>query len=1061
MQGASTGFLNLLNGAVNVPAQPRVIAEWNHNRYTPITYKDNSAKPEATYGLDLDMYPFDSITESPRPTRGVMKARTDQSLPIRNYTDSPPASRVYLADYDSKYKYWMSPDESNGSGALANCTPTVTYGQDAQTNKIYICFETGWTQPNVYQVQVTTNGTSWTTVAITPQIDSKGRVQLWHQADGSWGPTKYMDNPTPLRGVRLLVSNLTRASARLSMIEMGLRLERDLTSYLLNYSVNNTMSESDFITPLGTISSNTGSVTLSNIDGAFNHENTSSLYYGLLDANVQFTIDVGFNSGSGYEYIRQATMFSDEWSGDWEVEVGLKDASKFLQEKNPNQMLMENVTIGRAIWRLLDTVGFTDYAYTRSASDAPSLISYYWTDGQTTVWDTIQELCRTTQTSVYFDESGILQVKTRSAAFNKTQPVQWTFDGATNGTKLADIISLTPTTVYEANTVNIGYQKTNLLQDPYGQPQLETVWEPGGQVRDADGNISQADSETLVLRASALRSDMTANQMYFYLAANQTASWPYQGLVNIRGELIRYSGKQYAWYDTAGGRHYDWIYSTEDKLRIDKESSGPAYRGYNFFTGAFNIIERGYDYTEAVAHDVNINGWKANAFYGHVSGAQTQWNGGVQHIPHLSTMRLQTNGNFGSNMWYCAHRPMGQTMSYMGTRLRFPSNPKGPDQSAGIFFYGNDGNRANMYAVNVCSTAYIEANNLRLTRHEIVLMKRNNGVLTQLDAVGTDPVQNPKGVALAIVDDQWVDIDIYSDGTYIGVWINGKLAFSIPALPSPIPSSERMGLFVRGNGVADFEYFYGLKPGVRVAGLPDNQDFMDIVDSSYYSNQYYKDVLWDFRNVKKKRGKKTVTVKQQYATRLLDEFGITVHEAREYDVIFNKFPVLKSMPDYSNMKEVVMDEYVSSPFGAKFIIANAARTDAILNGEDAKLDREQNFDIIGRTVNQLEEQVYTVNNPQAVRARGEIVVDIDSRWIQSEGAAKDLGDWIISNWSDSNDECDLEVFSNPLIQIGDLVAVNYAPKNMTASTHKYFVIGVTNGWDTGPTTGLQLRRARV
>lgn len=1074
MQTASAAFTNLLNTATSISAKARVIAEWNHNRYTPISYMDNSLKDEATYGFDLEMYPFESITESPRPTAGIMKARTDQRLPIRDFSDSPPNPRVYTADYDSKYKYWMSPDASDNYYTNAqqtmlriqNCRPTITYAAPAWSNKIYLCFETGWTRPTEFQVQITTNGTTWSTVATNPAIDSKGRVQLWRRADGGWSATKDLDNPVQLRGVRVNITSVNRMYARVSMIEMGLRLERDLSSYLTGFSVENTMSESDFITPMGTISSNTGSVTLSNVDQTFNHENTNSMYYGLLDANVLFTIESGIDVGGGvYEYIRQATMYSESWEGDYEVTVTIKDASKFLQEVQPNKMLMENVTIGKAIWRLLDSVGFNDYAYTRAAADAPSLINYYWTDGEGTVWDTIQEICRTTQTAAYFDEYGVLQIKTRSAMYDKTQPIKWALSGNNSGSTLANIIDITPTSTYEANSVNVNYQKTTLIENNLGEPMLETVWEPGAEVRGPDGQIIASETDTFVLRAAALRSSMDATQNYFYIAANQTASWPYEGLVNIRGELIKYHGKQYAWYDGAGARRYDWLYSTEDKLRYDRELSGAAYRQYNFFTGAFLITERGYDYTEPQAHSVDINGWRANAFYGQHGGGQTQWSGGVHHVPHLSSLRLQTNGNFGSGMWYCAHRPLGQAMNYFGTRLRFPSNPRGTEQSGGLFFYGDDADRANMYAIDITSTARMEHGDRRLSGNEIRFFRRKNGNIFQFAVLPTADAavsfaQRSLGAAQAIGDDQWVDIDVHAQAGRIQVWVNGKLTFDV-ADPDPVPASERMGLYVRGNTVADFEYFYALKSGARVDSVPDEQSFMDIVDGGYYSNQYYKDVLWDWRNVKKKRGKKTVTQKQKYADRYMDEFGIVVHEAREYDVVFSKAPVLKSILDFSNTKEVVVDQYIHSPFGAKFIIANAARSNAILTGEDLKSQRDQYFDIIGRTVQQREEQTYTVKDEQAIRARGEIEVEIDSRWIQSEGAARDLGNWIVNNWAETSENVETTVFGNPLFQIGDLVSVDYAPKNMLPGTHKYFVIAVTHGWDKGPTTSLSLRRARV
>lgn len=1079
MQTATPALSNLLLSSNSIRTRPRVRAEWNHNRYSPIAYKDNSSKPEATYGFDLEMYPFDSIVASPRPTKGLMKARTDQRVPVVSYNDIPPATRVYTVDYDAKYKYWMSPertdnyfmDAAHTTLRMQNCTPTIIHQNLVQTNKIYVCFENGWAHPNMYTVQVTTNGSTWTTVATNAHVDSKGRVQLYRQADGSWTTTVNYDNPVQLKGVRLSVTGLDRMYARLSLIEMGLRLERDLSAYLTGYGIENSLGDDDFVSPMGIMSSNTASVTLSNLDGTFTDDNPASLYYGLMDANVLFTIDLGIEATPGnWEYIRQATMYSEAWEGgDEDVNIALKDASKFLQEINPNRLLMESVTIGKAIWRILDSVGFNNYNYTRSIEDGPSVINYYWTDSDKTVWANIQEICRTTQTAVYFDEFGVLQIKTRRAAFNRSAPVSWTLDGANRVGHLADIISLNQSSIFEANTVNIGYQKTQLSQNEEGEPIQEVLWQPGNGVRGPDGKVIPSESETVVLRAGGLRDSMNSTQMHFYLAANQADYWPYQGIVNIRGELVRYSGKQYAWYDNAGGRHYDWLYSIDDKIRIDKEVSGSYYRNYNFFTGAFQIIERGYDVTEPQDHDVTIQRWINNgAFYGHHTGPQTHWTGGLVHVRHLSSLRLQTNSNFGGNMWYAAHRNVaGAPVQHFGTRMRFPSNPKGPHQSAGLFFYGNDGNIQNMYCVNISSTAHIEKYDQRMTAHEVrFLARKNSGIQTFPCVVGNaDNTQAAKGMVMYIRDDQWVDIDVHvMSATNFVVYIDGKIAFNVND-PAPLPASVRSGVFIRGNGVADFEYYYAVGKGARLGSGIDESDFLDIVERGYYSDQYYKDVMYQTRNVKKKRGKKTVTVKQNYAQRIMDEFGVVVHEVREYDVNFEKVPAISSQLYYSNSRQAVVDEYTHSAFGAKFTIANAARSNAVVNGGDDGIylgdTVNQQMMITGRTVQQNEEKLYTVKNEQAIRARGEIVLDISSNWIQHEGAARELGDWIIQNWSDPNDVVSVDMFGNPLIQLGDVIAVNYARQNMTANTHKYFVTGITNGWDNGPTTSLTLRRARI
>jgi hypothetical protein len=239
-----------------------------------------------------------------------------------------------------------------------------------------------------------------------------------------------------------------------------------------------------------------------------------------------------------------------------------------------------------------------------------------------------------------------------------------------------------------------------------------------------------------------------------------------------------------------------------------------------------------------------------------------------------------------------------------------------------------------------------------------------------------------------------------------------------------------------------------------------------LIQGGYFSNQYYRDFVTRTRVVQKRRGKKTVKQEQWYDQRYFDEFGQQVHEYRPYDVDFEKSPVLYSSLYLSNQSQVVVDEYVHNPFGAHFIIANASRINSVVNGEDtltygADNPVDQKIMITGRTIQQAEPTDYEVKNEQAIRARGEISLEFSSEWIQTEAAAKALGDWIVNNWSEPCDEVEMQVFGNPLIQIGDVVAVNYPPKSMTAATHKYFVIGADQSWDNGLATTLTLRRARI
>lgn len=1061
MQSASLFYQNALKQGEALFPSARVIAEWNHNRYTKVTTVDNYQYDEKTNGYDLDMYPIDTIIDPIRPTAGLLKARAGEGAVVQGYSDTVRGYRTYTADPDSKYKYWTGPAQANdtpytgGGWTLPEpVRPHIVYEANVLTNKIYIAIEDSWAGPEKWDIQITTNGTTWTTVASDLNLNSKGQLLLYLQDDNSWTTTENRANGMQLRGLKLVVKSMDRHNSWFNLIELGCRLEKDLSDRLMDYDIKNELGDTDFITPLGTISSNTGSITLSNIDGIFNNDNADSPYKGIIDANVKFTVDFAIDvtdwGGSGMEYIRQATMYSEAWSGGEEsVSIPLKDASKFLQEVKPLPELMQDVTIGMAIWRMLDSIGFIDYQYTRSAEVASNQIQFFWTDDQKTVWDNIQELCRVTQSAAYFDEHGILQIKSRDSAFDKSKPVTWTFDYAQNGSKMPDIVDLTVGSAFEANKVTVKYQKTNLAQDAQGRPISEIVWQP---------------DDTIVLRSSNLTTAILKTDMRFWIDKKDIDTWPYEGMVNMRGELIKYKGKGYRYYKKGGtytgnidnDTIFKVIYTSDEKLQIDNELSNPEHSWRNYFTGYMRCEERGYDSTTAQDHDLVQNVWLTNGSYYGTSGTQKLWNGGTKFMVSDGILRLQSTGKKAtSKHWYTARRGAwtGESPKFIGTRMRFPTSPKGKNMNAGIWVWGNTAQNQ-MYGIDITATTHVD----RKVGNEIRILKRkSNGTVTQLS----------KGAAFAINENAWYDIDVVVTSTArFTVFVNGQLVINVIDNGTDIPVSGRAGLYVRGDGVADYEYFYMMADGGIQETDLDNESYLDIIRGGYFSNQYYRDFVTRTRVAQKRRGKKTIKYTQWYDQRYFDEFGMQVHEYRPYEVTFDKSPVLYSSLYVSNEDQVVQDEYVGYPFGAHFIIANASRWNSVVNGEDTLTygsdnPVDQKIMITGRTIQQAEATDYVVTDEQAVRARGEIALEFNSQWIQSEAAAKSLGDWIVANWAEPADEIEVEVFGNALIQIGDVVAINYPPKDMVASTHKYFVTSVSNTWDNGLSTTLNLRRARL
>lgn len=1027
------------------------------------TSRTATAIYEVIEDYDEEMFPIDSIALPDRPLRGNLVARASAKTQVANlgadswtnngYEDTPKGARYRTANVDSKYKYWTSPSQSAGSylntpASIVNCSPSVVYTTPMLSNKIVVGFESSYAKPSIYSVQITTDGTTWTTISSSPTIPDSGRVELYRQANGTWTTTPdYATAPVLLQGVKIIVIQMNKSQVFFNLIELSLRLERDLTPYVIDWSTSNAMSETSFVTPLGVSSANTGDVALSNIDGQFTNDNAESIYFGLLDKNVEFRISTGINVGTlaapSFELVRAATMKSGAWGGqDLDTtSVPLSDDTVRLQEIKPNAVFYQSMTVGEIIWRLLDSVGMSNYKYEVVDDDVSTTVPYFWTDGSKTMLEIINELAQATQTAVYFDEFNILQIKTRNIAFGLLKLPAWTFDADTNGVKLPDIVDAKKTNDFEANMVNTSYVTTKLSDvSPSGVPLMENVWEPGGDV---------------VLRAATLKSQMTNTSTFASFDPRYMATWPFTGIIQLEGEFIRYTHKGYCYHSPGGSLVYTWVKSQDEKIALDKRN--PALASKNFYNGNLNfgIQNRGLWNSVPKPHSVSVTGYTARI---RAAGGPIQaWGGGFIHDKNQGLLVLATNTNFTPNHWYSVLRGNGydQAPYHYGTRFRFPTS--GYEHGTAGLIIGAVSNDAGYY-IELNRTA-IMGN--RAYTNELCFYRRNvDGTITRVAG---------KGIVMPVSVARWYDMDVtvwYPPGGSIGfdISINGvmKMHLVLPSSGKLSPTlSGRFGLFTRGWTTAQFEYLYASTYSQPDA--LDDEGYFDRISGGYQSGQLMREWTYSLRRWSRIFKKKRKIFYQKYNQTIIDEFSPVAHEVREFDIKFSKTPVTNSNLYFSNESQVICPEYKSDPFGAKFILANTARVNAVVKGDDTLtfgVDNSvaQQMLIYGRTVNVAEPKVHTVRDELGIRKRGEVAIDISSPWIQTEGEAKSLGSWIALHWSGGNDEVELSVFGNPLIQLGDVVSINYADMNMLAATHRYFVVKVAQSYSSGLSTSLTLRR---
>ena len=1067
---------------VSLNTKHKVTGEWNHNRYGGIASVINTGVTE-----EDALFPVSSVVLPNRPAQGILKGRTTNlsnwrtagQPTVEGYVQSGYAvpgvkTRSYTVSPRDKYKYWACPNRSGtvasgGYYAISNASIEVTYAKNVMANVIHVQFEASVVAPRDITIfYKTTSGGAWTQAGATWQIDSNGLVRIYRQSGGTWTSAEDLTSPLSIRGIKMVVASLNRADAYLNVIEVGARLKSDISTYVIDYNTTYSQSEPSFITPLGQCSSNEGTITLSNVDGTFNNDNSSSLFYGLIDKNIQLVCDLGIDTsaygGAGYEYIRQFTMYSDEWGSPNEetIDVTLKDSSTFLQTEKPLAGLYQNITVGEAVWRMMDSVGMNNYVYDYRADnpkDTASQITYYWTDPEQTVWDHFSKIAQATQTALYFDEYDQLRIQTRGAAYDLGKPVDWTLDAlpvtstdiSTYGrpgdelNKLPDIVELNKNYDFEANTVNVTHVDTAASDASNGLPAMETVWEP---------------EDTVVLRAVPIFADQTAVQMYGLFRATDMAVWPYSGMINLEGEIIEFDAKEYASYNAAGTTVTNtYITSNEEKDALDKNS--PLYSFKNYFTGKLRYKTRGMWGTAARAHYLNPQAYTAR--YRATTGPVVTTSAYYVRDYTDSTLNLNGGSSWNGNTWYVVSRNSVSSTAprFYGTKFKFTSGYKAFE--AGGMAVGLNSNDSGFY-IDLIPTVFIGS---RTAAHELnFYFKNSTGNVTRFGPDGT------RGVPIQI--DLGIDYDLtvtyYDTGTshQFGIAINGvhKTTIAVPKASSYTGAlTNRYGMFIRGAGHAEFQYLFSANsdPSTNL----DESNLWDLVNGGFVSSIPREVAYYDVSQPTGYVRVRTQPISWSKITNFqMDEFGPIAHEMREFDVTFTKKPNLHSRLYWSNETQIACPYYVGNPFGAKFLLVNTARQNAVVSGEDTLMfgadnPVDQKLLVYGRLISQDDAKDYTVKDDLGILRRGTVEVDIESPWIQSEAHAKAIGEWITNHWAGGSDEIEVESIGNPLLQIGDLVGINYPRKNMDRTNNRYFVVKVRNSFDGGLETTLTLRRARA
>jgi len=428
--------------------------------------------------------PIREITRPERPDPGIIfpvvyPASTNRNIfndatDARAYNILQNSNRVYAANESQSGKYWVSARRcksnstysiasnfigiSNSSGKMSGNNVFIHYKDSVRSNKIVIKTQTlnGYARDFTVEVLLA-NNTTWTSIYTTTNSTTMndGILRLSRKyVSGSWQwviaagveeegtLTSFLKSDTTgyqsIRGIRFsvqeladVVTNNPKENGTLDVIEVSARMVVDLASHTESFSSSSSIGDSVFGLPIGSMVEGSGTIKLFSEENLISDKNILSIFYEMLKPNVKITFLHEITDGSLIKYIPINVMYVESWeeAEDWSVSATLKDYMKFLRDiPAPDILLgaMDGIRVSAIIKILLDNAGFTRFSFNKTADTSEYdyediRIDFFWCKKEMSVAEALDQLSKTAQLSLYFDQFGILNAATKESVLQKTQ----------------------------------------------------------------------------------------------------------------------------------------------------------------------------------------------------------------------------------------------------------------------------------------------------------------------------------------------------------------------------------------------------------------------------------------------------------------------------------------------------------------------------------------------------------------------------------------------------------------------------------------------------------------
>ena len=360
------------------------------------------------------------------------------------------------------------------------------------------------------------------------------------------------------------------------------------------------------------------------------------------------------------------------------------------------------------------------------------------------------------------------------------------------------------------------------------------------------------------------------------------------------------------------------------------------------------------------------------------------------------------------------------------------------------------------------------------TVSNVAFYKIKRNIAATSDAENAIPVKLWSGIANIIVDDGRftgqsrmvnetsptvydlaVEYEEIGNAKRFYLYINNQI-IGIVDDNDPLPEYNNMALFIRGGAQLMFENVYALTENysqntsfsleapVRAAfgdeEINANKSFQKYAISGLIQSTYLSGI-----------GPNEPPKYNIY----FEEFGTIMREAAYFDVRYDKaYPALsaKISPTFNRIKGYTVSGFRAGAYGADFLIFNNTDTALSLDSSsgnylriqgvtftqqsDNELSVDEYFEKVGNIADPELQGEFVVRSPEVLKEKyrdiklsrltqGRNSFSINAKYIQSQDTAEGMMSWLTEKIMKPRKSVGVEVFGLPILQLGDIVQVEY------------------------------------